>query len=101
MAIDQLLVRCSDAMDRQLSFALEDAADIAAAASIPPGNEPRLSWQELKANLAQTMQRVCADHALLIIARHGQSLVVLLSLEQFKALEEPPLFCAPPAMPIA
>jgi antitoxin YefM len=39
-------------------------------------------------NLVQIMKRVCADHDPLIIARNGEPSVVMLSLEDFKALEE-------------
>ena len=34
------------------------------------------------------MKRVCADHAPLIITRNGEPSVVMLSLADFKALEE-------------
>lgn len=41
-----------------------------------------------RANLAQTMNRVCADHEPLIISRNGQKSVMMMSLEDLKALEE-------------
>ncbi|TDM06044.1 MAG: type II toxin-antitoxin system prevent-host-death family antitoxin [Ideonella sp. MAG2] len=34
------------------------------------------------------MDRVCNDHEALIITRHGQQSVVMLSLEDYHALEE-------------
>ena len=34
------------------------------------------------------MKRVCADHEPLIITRNGEPSVVMLSLDDFKALEE-------------
>ncbi len=34
------------------------------------------------------MKRVCADHEPLIITRNGESSVVMVSLDDFKALEE-------------
>lgn len=40
------------------------------------------------ANLAHTMDRVCEDHEPLIITRNGEQSVVMMSLEDFKALEE-------------
>lgn len=41
----------------------------------------------LRANLASTMDRVCNDHETLIITRNGKEAVVMLSLEDYKALE--------------
>jgi antitoxin YefM len=39
-------------------------------------------------NLADTRNRVCDDHEPLIITRNGQQAVVMMSLEDFNALEE-------------
>jgi antitoxin YefM len=47
-----------------------------------------ISYTTARANLAQTMKRVCADHEPLIITRNGEPSVVMLSLDDFKALEE-------------
>jgi antitoxin YefM len=47
-----------------------------------------ISYTAARANLAQTMTRVCADHEPMIITRNGQPSVVMLSLEDFNALEE-------------
>jgi antitoxin YefM len=47
-----------------------------------------ISYTAARANLAQTMKRVCADHEPLIITRNGEPSVVMLSLDDFKALEE-------------
>jgi antitoxin YefM len=47
-----------------------------------------ITYTAARANLAQTMQRVCDDHEPLIITRNGQQAVVMLSLDDFKALEE-------------
>lgn len=47
-----------------------------------------ISYSTARANLAHTMNRVCNDHEPLIITRNGQQSVVILSLEDFKALEE-------------
>jgi antitoxin YefM len=47
-----------------------------------------ISYTAARANLAQTMKRVCADHEALIITRNGEPSVVMLSLDDFKALEE-------------
>ncbi|MBM5796770.1 MAG: hypothetical protein FJ060_01145 [Cyanobacteria bacterium K_Offshore_0m_m2_072] len=47
-----LSVSRSDALRRLLILALEDAEDTAEAEAILRANEPRLSWEELKANPA-------------------------------------------------
>lgn len=47
-----------------------------------------ITYSAARANLASTMDRVCNDHEPLIITRNGQQSVVMLSLEDFKALEE-------------
>lgn len=47
-----------------------------------------ITYTTARANLASTMDRVCEDHEPLIITRNGQQSVVMMSLEDFKALEE-------------
>ncbi|MFM7641744.1 MAG: type II toxin-antitoxin system Phd/YefM family antitoxin, partial [Cyanobium sp.] len=47
-----------------------------------------ISYTAARANLAQTMKRVCADHEPMIITRNGEPSVVMVSLDDFKALEE-------------
>ena len=47
-----------------------------------------MTYSTLRANLASTMDRVCNDHEVLIITRNGDQAVVMLSLEDYKALEE-------------
>ena len=47
-----------------------------------------ISYSAARANLAKTMDRVCNDHEPLIITRNADQSVVMLSLEDFKALEE-------------
>jgi hypothetical protein len=47
-----LSVSRSDALRRLLTLALDDAEDTADAEAILRTNEPRLSWEELKASLA-------------------------------------------------
>ncbi|MDZ4685051.1 MAG: type II toxin-antitoxin system prevent-host-death family antitoxin [Planctomycetaceae bacterium] len=47
-----------------------------------------ITYSAARANLASTMDRVCNDHAPLIITRNGDQSVVMLSLEDFQALEE-------------
>jgi antitoxin YefM len=47
-----------------------------------------ISYSAARANLADTMDRVCDDHEPVIITRSGQQAVVMLSLDDFKSLEE-------------
>lgn len=47
-----------------------------------------ITYTAARANLAHTMDRVCEDHEPLIITRNGQQSVVMMSLEDFKGLEE-------------
>jgi antitoxin YefM len=47
-----------------------------------------ITYTAARANLASTMDRVCDDHEPLIITRNGQQSVVMLSLEDYKSLEE-------------
>ncbi len=47
-----------------------------------------ISYTTARANLASTMNRVCDDHEAIVITRNGQQSVVMLSLEDFTALEE-------------
>ena len=46
------------------------------------------TYTALRANLASAMDRVCDDHEPLIVTRNGEQSVVMLSLEDYKALEE-------------
>ena len=47
-----------------------------------------ITYTAVRANLASAMDRVCNDHEALIITRNGEQSVVMLSLEDYKALEE-------------
>ena len=47
-----------------------------------------ITYSAARANLARTMDRVCEDHEPIIITRNGDHSVVMLSLDDFKALEE-------------
>lgn len=47
-----------------------------------------ISYTVARANLAATMNRVCDDHEPLIITRNSEQAVVMMSLEDYKALEE-------------
>ena len=56
-----------------------------------------MTYTTARANLASTMDRVCDDHEALIITRNGEQAVVMLSLEDYKALEETAYFLRTPA----
>ena len=56
-----------------------------------------ISYSSARANLATTMDRVCNDHEPLIITRNDQQSVVMLSLEDFTALEETAYLLRSPA----
>lgn len=56
-----------------------------------------ITYSAARANLASTMDRVCNDHEALIITRNGQQSVVMLSLEDFQALEETAYLLRSPA----
>lgn len=56
-----------------------------------------ISYSAARANLAKTMDRVCNDHEPLIITRNADQSVVMLSLEDFKALEETAYLLRSPA----
>ena len=47
-----------------------------------------ITYSAARAKLADTMDRVCEDHEPIIITRNGQQAVVMLSLDDFKSLEE-------------
>jgi antitoxin YefM len=47
-----------------------------------------ISYTAARQNLAKTMDRVCDDHEAIIITRNNQQSVVMLSLNDYKALEE-------------
>lgn len=47
-----------------------------------------ITYTAARANLAGTMDQVCESHEPVIITRSGQDSVVMLSLEDFKSLEE-------------
>lgn len=56
-----------------------------------------ITYTAARANLASTMDRVCDDHEALIITRNGQQSVVMLSLDDYKSLEETAYLLRSPA----
>ena len=47
-----------------------------------------ITYSEARSKLAQTMEKVCDDHAPLIITRKNARSVVMISLDDYEALEE-------------
>lgn len=56
-----------------------------------------ISYSAARANLAKTMERVCEDHAPVIITRKRGSSVVMMSLEDYRAMEETAYLLRAPA----
>ena len=56
-----------------------------------------ISYSAARANLASTMAQVCNDHAPVIITRKNESPVVMMSLEDFQAMEETTYLLRSPA----
>ena len=47
-----------------------------------------ISYTAARANLAKTMERVCNDHSPVIITRKSETPVVMVSLEDYQAMQE-------------
>lgn len=47
-----------------------------------------ISYTSARSNLAKTMEQVCNDHAPIAITRKGEGAVVMMSMEDYQALEE-------------
>lgn len=47
-----------------------------------------LSYTSARSNLAKTMNKVCEDHGPVAITRKGQGSVVMISMDDYQALEE-------------
>ncbi|HMQ74219.1 MAG: type II toxin-antitoxin system prevent-host-death family antitoxin [Rhodoferax sp.] len=56
-----------------------------------------ITYSAARANLARTMDRVCEDHEPVIITRNGEPSVVMVSLDDYKALEETAYLLRSPA----
>lgn len=56
-----------------------------------------ISYTTARANLAKTMEKVCADHAPVIITRKSESPVVMMSLEDYQAMQETTYLLRSPA----
>jgi antitoxin YefM len=47
-----------------------------------------ITYTAARQNLSKTMEKVCRDHAPVIVTRKSHNSVVIMSLEDFEALEE-------------
>ncbi len=47
-----------------------------------------ITYTHARSNLARTMEKVCDDHAPVIITRKNQRSVVMIALEDYQSLEE-------------
>lgn len=47
-----------------------------------------ISYSEVRSKLAETMEKVCDDHAPIIITRKNSRSVVMISLDDYEAIEE-------------
>lgn len=47
-----------------------------------------ISYTAARSNLARTMDKVCEDHAPIAITRKGEGAVVMMSMDDYQALEE-------------
>ncbi|MGD8344363.1 MAG: type II toxin-antitoxin system prevent-host-death family antitoxin [Desulfobacterales bacterium] len=47
-----------------------------------------ITYTAARQNLAKTMEKVCKDHAPIIVTRKSTDSVVIISLEDYEALEE-------------
>jgi len=56
-----------------------------------------ITYTAARANLAKTMDRVVDDHEPIIITRNSEQSVVLLSLDDYQALEETAFLLRTPA----
>ncbi len=56
-----------------------------------------ISYTTLRANLTKTMEKVCNDHDPVIITRKRESPVVMISLEDYQAMEETAYLLRSPA----
>jgi len=56
-----------------------------------------ISYTAARANLSKTMEQVCQDHAPVIITRKRESAVVMISLEDYQAIEETAYLLRAPA----
>ncbi|MFT5114253.1 MAG: antitoxin YefM [Parasphingorhabdus sp.] len=47
-----------------------------------------ISYSEVRSKLAKTMEKVCDDHSPIVITRNNSRSVVMISLDDYSAMEE-------------
>lgn len=47
-----------------------------------------MTYSEVRRKLAETMEKVCDDHAPIIVTRKNSRSIVMISLDDYEALEE-------------
>jgi antitoxin YefM len=47
-----------------------------------------INYSTARQNLSKLMARVCDDREPIVVTRHGEGAVVMLSLEEYKSMEE-------------
>jgi antitoxin YefM len=65
--------------------------------NILESNMNAISYTSARANLASTMAHVCNDHAPIIITRKSEDPVVMMSLEDYNAMQETTYLLRSPA----
>jgi len=60
-------------------------------------NMDAISYTAARENLASTMDKVCSEHAPVVITRNRDQSVVMLSLEDYESLEETAYLLRSPA----
>ncbi|MEI6145672.1 MAG: type II toxin-antitoxin system prevent-host-death family antitoxin [Methylococcales bacterium] len=56
-----------------------------------------ISYTAVRSNLSKTMEKVCVDHAPIIITRKNEAPVVMMSLEDYQSMEETTYLLRSPA----
>ena len=56
-----------------------------------------ISYTAARSNLSKTMEKVCLDHAPVIITRKNEAPVVMMSLEDYQSMEETTYLLRSPA----
>ena len=56
-----------------------------------------IRYTAVRSNLSKTMEKVCLDHAPIIITRKNEAPVVMMSLEDYQSMEETTYLLRSPA----
>ena len=63
----------------------------------PGGHMDAISYSSARKNLVKTMEKVCDDHTPVIVTRKNARPVIMMSLEDFNAIEETAYLLRSPA----